>query len=253
MRIALQPAFLLHRKPYRDSSRIYDFFTLDHGVISLMAKSVWRKEKGGSLASLIQPFTPLLISFVGRASLKTLSKVELADNHKNLTGERIFCALYLNELLLKLVGRNIPYPELFGYYSTSLDALKIATYVEEPLRSFELFLLAELGYEIDLETDWIMFEDESSISKLQRGICYSGFGSGYTLEEVDREFRSEVENMPNYQLHETYSYLAFERMLPRTRFMLVGFEWEKFDYHVIGSQEMTSPAVVVNKVVEQLT
>ena len=153
MRIALQPAFLLHRKPYRDSSRIYDFFTLEHGVISVMAKSVWRKEKGGSLASLIQPFTPLLISFVGRASLKTLSKVELADNHKNLTGERIFCALYLNELLLKLVGRNIPYPELFGYYSRSLDALKIATYVEEPLRSFELFLLAELGYEIDLETD----------------------------------------------------------------------------------------------------
>ena len=153
MRIALEPAFLLHRKPYRDSSRIYDFFTLDHGVVSLMAKSVWRKEKGGSLASLIQPFTPLLISFVGRASLKTLSKVELADNHKDLTGERIFCALYLNELLLKLVGRNIPYPELFGYYSRSLDALKIATYVEEPLRSFELFLLAELGYEIDLETD----------------------------------------------------------------------------------------------------
>ena len=153
MRISLQPAFLLHRKPFRDSSRIYDFFTLEHGVISVMAKSVWRKEKGGSLASLIQPFTPLLISFVGRASLKTLSKVELADNHKNLTGERIFCALYLNELLLKLVGRNIPYPELFGYYSRSLDELKIATYVEEPLRSFELFLLAELGYEIDLETD----------------------------------------------------------------------------------------------------
>ena len=153
MRIALEPAFLLHRKPYRDSSRIYDFFTLEHGVISVMAKGVWRKEKGGSLASLIQPFTSLLISFVGRASLKTLSKVELADNYKNLTGERIFCALYLNELLLKLVGRNIPYPELFGYYSKSLDALKIATSVEEPLRSFELFLLAELGYEIDLETD----------------------------------------------------------------------------------------------------
>ena len=153
MRIALEPAFLLHRKPYRDSSRIYDFFTLEHGVISVMAKGVWRKEKGGSLASLIQPFTPLLISFVGRASLKTLSKVELADNHKNLIGERIFCALYLNELLLKLVGRNIPYPELFGYYSKSLDALKSASSVEEPLRSFELFLLAELGYEIDLETD----------------------------------------------------------------------------------------------------
>ena len=100
-----------------------------------------------------------------------------------------------------------------------------------------------LIYEIDPEIDWIMIEDESSISKLQRGICYSGYGSGYTLEEVDREFRDEVENMPNYMLHESYSYLAFEGMLPRTSFMLIGFEWEKFDYHVIGSQELTSPVV----------
>ena len=61
--------------------------------------------------------------------------------------------------------------------------------------------------------------------------------------------------MANWQLHETYSYLAFEGMLPRTSFMLVGFEWEKFDYHVIGSQEMISPVVanpVVDKVVDRL-
>ena len=105
---------------------------------------------------------------------------------------------------------------------------------------------------LDMDQDWCLLSDDSEIVKLQKGICYSGYGSGYTLEEVDREFRDEVENMPNYQLHETYSYLAFERMLPRTRFMLIGFEWEKFDYHVIGSQEMTSPAVLVHRVVNEL-
>jgi hypothetical protein len=105
---------------------------------------------------------------------------------------------------------------------------------------------------LDMDQDWCLLSDDSEIVKLQKGICYSGYGSGYTLEEVDREFRDEVENMPNYQLHETYSYLAFERMLPRTRFMLIGFEWEKFDYHVIGSQEMTSPAVLVHRVVDKL-
>ena len=105
---------------------------------------------------------------------------------------------------------------------------------------------------LDMDQDWCLLSDDSEIVKLQKGICYSGYGSGYTLEEVDREFRDEVENMPNYQLHETYSYLAFERMLPRTRFMLIGFEWEKFDYHVIGSQEMTSPAVLVHRVVDRL-
>ena len=98
-----------------------------------------------------------------------------------------------------------------------------------------------LTYEIDKELDWENFGDDESVVKLQKGICYSGYGSGYTLGDVDREFRSEVEMMANWQLHETYSYLAFEGMLPRTSFMLIGFEWEKFDYHVIGSQELTSP------------
>ena len=108
---------------------------------------------------------------------------------------------------------------------------------------------------LDMDQDWNLLSDDSEIVKLQKGICYSGYGDGFTLEDVDEEFRSEVENMPNYQLHETYSYLAFERILPRTSFMLIGFEWEKFDYHVIGSQEMLSPVVtnaVADKVVDQL-
>ena len=102
----------------------------------------------------------------------------------------------------------------------------------------------DISDEIAMERDWD--EDDLKVSnpklvKLQRGICYSGYGSGYTISNVDKEFRDEVENMPNYQLHESYSYLAFEGMLPRTSFMLIGFEWEKFDYHVIGSQELDSP------------
>ena len=105
---------------------------------------------------------------------------------------------------------------------------------------------------LDMDQDWSLLSDDSEIVKLQKGICWSGYGVGYTLGDVDKEFRDELENMPNYQLHESYSYLAFEGMLPRTSFMLIGFDWEKFDYHVIGSQEMTSPAVVVNKVVDRL-
>ena len=105
---------------------------------------------------------------------------------------------------------------------------------------------------LDMDQDWSLLSDDSEIVKLQKGICWSGYGDGYTLGDVDKEFRDELENMPNYQLHESYSYLAFEGMLPRTSFMLIGFDWEKFDYHVIGSQEMTSPAVVVNKVVDRL-
>ena len=109
-----------------------------------------------------------------------------------------------------------------------------------------------LIYGIDKWDEDELKESNPILVKLQRGICYSGYGDGYSIQDVNDEFEKELENMPNYALHENYSYLAFEKMLPRTRFMLIGFEWEKFDYHVIGSQEMTSPAVVVNKVVDQL-
>ncbi len=108
---------------------------------------------------------------------------------------------------------------------------------------------------LDMDQDWSLLSDDSEIVKLQKGICWSGYGDGYTLGDVDKEFRDELENMPNYQLHESYSYLAFESMLPRTSFMLVGFDWEKFDYHIIGSQEIISPVVVdaiADEVVDKL-
>jgi hypothetical protein len=79
--------------------------------------------------------------------------------------------------------------------------------------------------------------------KLQRGIMYSGYGDGYSIQDVNDEFERELEDMPNFQLHESYSYLAFEGLLDRTSFMLVGYEWQKFDYHIIGSQECTSPVL----------
>ena len=99
----------------------------------------------------------------------------------------------------------------------------------------------DLTYRINPNLDWSEIEEDNDIVKLQKGICYSGYGDGYTFGDVDKEFRNEVENMPNWQLHETYSYLASKGKLSKTSFMLIGFEWHGFDYHIIGSQEMDSP------------
>jgi hypothetical protein len=62
--------------------------------------------------------------------------------------------------------------------------------------------------------DWTLIDSSSDIVKLQKGICYSGFGMGYTLGMVDEEFRSEVDCLPNYQLNEEYDYLVEEGLLP---------------------------------------
>ena len=66
--------------------------------------------------------------------------------------------------------------------------------------------------------------------KLQRGVCYSGYGGGYTIQDVSDEFKNELDTMQNWQLHENYSYLSFEGLVPRTSFMMVGFGWCKHDY-----------------------
>ncbi len=74
-------------------------------------------------------------------------------------------------------------------------------------------LIKDIG-DINMETPWTVFQEYTEIVKLQKGICYSGFGMGYTLGMVDEEFRSEVDCLPNYQLDEEYDYLVEEGLLP---------------------------------------
>jgi hypothetical protein len=72
---------------------------------------------------------------------------------------------------------------------------------------------------------------EGKIVDIQKGVCAVGYGEGYTIEEVQKDFLQELDNMANWQLHEEYSYMSFKNSLvPRTRFMMVGFDWEKHDY-----------------------
>ena len=90
-------------------------------------------------------------------------------------------------------------------------------------------LIKELG-DINMETPWNLIAKYTDLVKLQEGICSTGFGDGYTLEMVDKEFRNELETMANWQLHENYSYLCFEGLVERTTLMMVGFDWEKCNY-----------------------
>jgi hypothetical protein len=90
-------------------------------------------------------------------------------------------------------------------------------------------LIEELGA-INMETPWNLIAKYTNLVQLQEGICSTGFGDGYTLGMVDKEFRNELETMANWQLHENYSYLCFEGLVERTTLMMVGFDWEKCNY-----------------------
>lgn len=149
MRVALQPAYLLHARPYRDSSRLLDVFTAEHGRLSLVGRGIHRKARGGSLGAFLQPFRPLLLSFTGRGEMMTLTGAEAAGPAPSLQGKQLFSGLYLNELLLRLLHRHDPHPTLFAHYGDTLARLARETAPDATLRRFELCLLDELGYGFD--------------------------------------------------------------------------------------------------------
>ena len=153
MKSSVQPAWVLGRRAYRDSSLLVDLLTAENGRISAIVKGAHRKQRGGSYASLMQPFCPILVGLGGKAELKYLSSAENAGVALSLPGERLFSGLYMNELLVRLLPKFDAVPQLFATYGSSLLALSDNQDPEVTLRRFELALFAELGYEIQWHRD----------------------------------------------------------------------------------------------------
>ena len=147
---SLQPAYLLHYRQYQESSFIVDFFTLNHGRITVMAKSA--RNSRPAVRALYQPFRPLLLSWVGASDLRTLTGIEESGPGTTLSDVRLACGYYLNELLLRLAAKDQSQDALFGYYSLALAELAQPSLdYEIVLRSFELQLLDVLGVVPDFQ------------------------------------------------------------------------------------------------------
>ena len=142
-----QRAFILHQRPYRNTSAILEVYAENTGRIGLVARGVRdRKGKGNGL----QPFQPLLLSWRTRGELGNLLQFEMDGTPIPLVGRRIYSGLYLNELMYRLLRRQDANPELFALYEWSLRCL-IEGREEGVLRLFEKRLLELMGYGLLLE------------------------------------------------------------------------------------------------------
>lgn len=155
-RVALQPAYVLHSRPFQNTSLLVDFFTLDYGRVRAVAKGA-RREKS-RYRSLLQLFQPLLVSFSGRSEVKTLTGLECNLAAIHLQGNRMFSGMYINELLSRLLHNQEEHRDLYRAYQEALVQLQSDAELELILREFELRLLAELGYAINLEEDCLTHE-----------------------------------------------------------------------------------------------
>jgi DNA repair protein RecO (recombination protein O) len=153
-KVHLQPAYVLHHHPYRDTSRILELFTRDYGRVSVFARGARSARKAGTaLTSILQPFNRLLVSWSGKGEAGQLIGAEFDGAVSTLPPDRLVSGFYLNELLLKLFARHDSHPDVFFLYAATLDALKVDAEGVRPLRLFEKRLLDALGYGLALERD----------------------------------------------------------------------------------------------------
>lgn len=144
----LHPAYVIHSRKYRDTSLILELFTQNEGRVAVVARGARSKKKNHS----VQPFTPLLVSYVGKGELKTLAKIDAGAMYF-IPGDRLLLGMYANELLIRLLGKFEKVTDLFTAYQQLLLSLVGSDDYTVELRRFELKLLNELGYGISFALD----------------------------------------------------------------------------------------------------
>lgn len=149
-RIVLQPAYILHRRPFRNASLLLEVLSRDHGRVGLVARTSSRPGHSATLS----PFQPVLVSWNQRGELGTLTACEAGEGFTVLQGRDLMVALYVNELMLKMLPREVPEPEVFDLYAGFCARLGVDSVLqEEALRLFEKRLLECLGYALPLTAD----------------------------------------------------------------------------------------------------
>ena len=157
-RVVLQPAYILHTKPYRDTSALVEVMTPEHGRMGLVARGI--RAPASKLRSVVQPFSPILVSWSGRGELPSMSAAESQGKALMLKAEALACGLYMNELIMRLTHRAEPQIELFSIYDVGLRELSAALpsegaglHLQQVLRQFEIKLLQCLGYGLLLDAE----------------------------------------------------------------------------------------------------
>nr|VFK19279.1 MAG: DNA replication and repair protein RecO [Candidatus Kentron sp. LPFa] len=171
----LERAFVLNRRPYRETSLLVEAFTVDSGRVGLVAKGAKRGK--APLAAILQPFRPLLLSWRGSGDLFTLIRAEAEEGVYSPTS-LVKSGFYVNELLLRLLHRHDPHPDLFEDYREALQRISVPAQEESALRIFEKRLLTAIGYGLSWEREAETGRpvEEGRIYRYQQGRGFVEYG-----------------------------------------------------------------------------
>ncbi|MEO9078000.1 MAG: DNA repair protein RecO [Rhodanobacter sp.] len=150
MRIEQQPAYVLHARPYRETSLLLECLTRDYGRLGVVARGV-RGERARLKRAQLEPFQPLALGLLLRGEMATMTAIEVVGMPIRLLGDAGLAGLYLNELVVRLTGRQDPLPAVFDAYAMTLSRLGTGESLSWTLRRFERDLLETIGYGLPLQ------------------------------------------------------------------------------------------------------
>ncbi len=203
----LEPAYLLHARPYRNTSLLVDFFTLKHGRVNGVLRGARgdNSKSQNKLRGIVQPFIPLEISWTGKSELVAIRHVEPANSYHSLNGNAILYGFYINELMARLVHMHDAHEDLYFAYEKLLNNLSESSFHEAQLRIFEKRLLLNLGYALPLTHEcnsevevvaesWYHFTPDQGPQRVDSQTTVSDLAiSGASLLALDREELTEIQ------------------------------------------------------------
>jgi len=151
-RVQLEPSYVLHARSFRETSLIVEIFSRQYGRVAVVARGA--KSARSRWRNVLQPFRPLLLSWVQKTELGTLTAADQVASLPSMQGQSLYCGLYLNELLMRLLHRNDPHAEVFEQYRHVLGELASEAPPQPLLRLFEKHLLEAIGYALLLEREF---------------------------------------------------------------------------------------------------
>lgn len=165
-RITLEPAFVLHRYDWSESSLIVEVLTRHHGRVALVAKGA--KRPASNFRPVLLPMQPLRITYSGDTEVKALKSAEWVGGYAMPSGNALLTGFYLNELMMRLLLRDDPQGQVYDLYAQTISVVAQNNgLMTAALRAFELLLLQNMGWLPDLSAV------TQTQQGLQEGIAYN--------------------------------------------------------------------------------
>jgi DNA repair protein RecO (recombination protein O) len=219
MRVLQEPGFVLHTRPYRETSLLLEVLSREHGRVGLVARGA--KSARSRWKNRLQPVRPLLLAWNQRGELGTLTGAEEVATIPPLRGQALMCGLYANELLIRFLHRSDPHPEVFQHYRELISTLASEVPAQALLRVFERDLLRAVGLGLQLELEhgsrrpvdtdaWYEYIPESGPVRRDRnafpdlhlvsGAALIALRTGQIAEEQLRELKLLMRGLIRYHL-----------------------------------------------------